>query len=326
VRYNTGNAGCGECIAVPEGRFVAYYRVSTAEQGRSGLGLEAQRAAVEAYLNGGSWELAAEFTEVESGKRADRPELAKALDRCRLIGATLVIAKLDRLTRNVAFMANLMESGAEFVAVDNPHATKFTIHILAAVAEHEREQISSRTKAALAAAKARGKRLGGYRGNPPPDASLGAAARRDAADAFAARVRPTIVALRARGLSLRRIAAELTAAGVRTADGGVWAATTVGRALARGEPADRSEGRPRCAPGAVRAPGPPPRPRSGGCRRPVDAPPSPPLGGRNRAQRKVPSPRHRPALVEGQHHRARLADDGREAAAEDHRRPARSPR
>ena len=159
-----------------QGRFIAYYRVSTAKQGRSGLGLEAQKTAVLAYLNGGCWTLSAEFTEVESGKQADRPELARALAACRLIGATLVIAKLDRLTRNVAFLANLMESGAEFVACDNPHATKFTIHILAAVAELERQQISDRTKAALAAAKARGTQLGGWKGGPIPDGRLGAAA------------------------------------------------------------------------------------------------------------------------------------------------------
>ena len=138
-----------------EGRYIAYYRVSTAKQGKSGRGLEAQQAAVLTYLNGGSWTLLDAFIEVESGKRAGRPELARALAACRLTDAMLVIAKLDRLTRNVAFLANLMESGEEFVACDNPHATRFTIHILAAVAEHEREAIAKRTKDALAAAKAR---------------------------------------------------------------------------------------------------------------------------------------------------------------------------
>ena len=112
------------------------------------------------FLNGGAWELVGEFTEVESGKRSDRPELARAIDACRKHKARLVIAKLDRLSRNLAFVATLMDSGVEFVAVDNPHANKLTIHILAAVAEHEREAISERTKVALAAAKARGKRLG----------------------------------------------------------------------------------------------------------------------------------------------------------------------
>src|SRR3954451_12613838 len=143
-----------------DGRFVAYYRVSTDRQGRSGLGLDAQRAAVADYLNGGNWQLVAEFTEVESGRKNDRPELAKALTACRRIGAPLVIAKLDRLARNVAFVSNLMESGVEFTAVDFPTANRLTIHILAAVAEHEREMISARTKAALAAAKARGTKLG----------------------------------------------------------------------------------------------------------------------------------------------------------------------
>src|SRR6478752_10484009 len=144
-------------------RFVAYFRVSTGRQGKSGLGLEAQRASVINYLNGGTWELVGEFVEVESGKHSDRPRLAEALQVCRKHRAKLVIAKLDRLSRNLAFIATLMESGIEFVAVDNPHANKLTVHILAAVAQHEREMISERTKAALAAAKARGKRIGNPR-------------------------------------------------------------------------------------------------------------------------------------------------------------------
>jgi DNA invertase Pin-like site-specific DNA recombinase len=146
------------------GKFVVYYRVSTQKRGRSGLGLEAQREAVLNYLNGGNWSTAAEFTEVESGKRSDRPEFAKALAACRLHRATLVIAKLDRLARKVHFVSNLMESGVEFVAADNPHANKLTIHILVAMAEHEAEMISDRTKKALAAAKKRGTVLGGFRG------------------------------------------------------------------------------------------------------------------------------------------------------------------
>jgi hypothetical protein len=121
---------------------VAYYRVSTDRQGRSGLGLDAQRKAVMDYLNGGAWELIGEFTEVESGKHSDRPELAKALASCRKQRARLVIARLDRLSRNLAFIATLMESGVEFVAVDNPTANKLTVHILAAVAQHEREPIA----------------------------------------------------------------------------------------------------------------------------------------------------------------------------------------
>src|SRR4051795_4052900 len=127
----------------------AYYRVSTDRQGQYGLGLDAQRAAVAGFV--GARELVAEFTEVESGKRNDRPQLAAALELCRRQRAMLVIAKLDRLARNVAFIANLMESGVEFTAVDMPSANKLTLHILSAVAEHKREMISARTKAALAA-------------------------------------------------------------------------------------------------------------------------------------------------------------------------------
>src|SRR4051795_2710509 len=134
------------------GKFVAYYRVSTQKQGASGLGLDAQRKAVADYLNGGRWSLVAEFTEIESGKRNDRPELAKALATCKRQKAKLVIAKLDRLSRNLAFIATLMDSGVEFIAVDNPHANKLTIHILAAVAQHEREMIAQRTREALQAA------------------------------------------------------------------------------------------------------------------------------------------------------------------------------
>jgi DNA invertase Pin-like site-specific DNA recombinase len=136
-----------------KGNFVAYYRVSTDRQGRSGLGLEAQQRAVQSYLNGGDWFLVAELTEVETGKRIDRPELAKALALCRKHKAKLVIAKLDRLSRNLAFIATMMDSGVEFIAVDNPHANKLTLHILAAVAQHEREMIAERTKAALQAAR-----------------------------------------------------------------------------------------------------------------------------------------------------------------------------
>src|SRR3954466_9202499 len=142
---------------VQNGKFIAYYRVSTDKQGKSGLGLEAQRQAVETYLNGGSWTLVAEFVEVESGKHSERLQLAAALGACKKHRAKLVIAKLDRLSRNLAFIATLM---VEFIAVDNPHANKLTIHILAAVAQHEREMIAQRTKDALQAAKARGKRLG----------------------------------------------------------------------------------------------------------------------------------------------------------------------
>ena len=139
--------------------FISYIRVSTARQGRSGLGLDAQREAIRLHIGAGK--IAAEFVEIESGKSADnRPQLAAALAACKLRGATLVIAKLDRLSRNVAFIATMMDSGVDFVAVDFPQANRLTLHILAAVAEHEREAISARTIAALAAAKRRGIVLG----------------------------------------------------------------------------------------------------------------------------------------------------------------------
>jgi DNA invertase Pin-like site-specific DNA recombinase len=169
-------------------RFVSYLRVSTAKQGASGLGLEAQREAITAYLNGGCWQLLGEHIEVESGKRADRPALTAALHQCKLTGAVLVIARLDRLSRNVAFLANLMDSGVEFVAVDNPTATRFTLHILAAVAEHEAAMISARTKAALAAARARGVKLGGRREGTRPDHRRGTEAVVKAAGEFARQV------------------------------------------------------------------------------------------------------------------------------------------
>lgn len=211
--------------------FVAYYRVSTDRQGASGLGLDAQRAAVAAFVNGRG-ELAAEYTEIESGRKNDRPELHQALEACRDRRAILVIAKLDRLARNVAFIANLMESGVEFVAVDMPQANRLTLHILAAVAEHEREMISQRTKAALAAAKARGTRLG----NPRPDMPRLTAASAAAAARFRAGIEATIVALRGQGMSLRAIAADLNRRGIRTARGRRWQAATV-LGILRGETA-----------------------------------------------------------------------------------------
>ena len=219
------------------GTFIAYYRVSTERQGRSGLGLEAQQTAVRNYLNGGDWNLVAEVVEVESGKRSDRPKLAEALRLCRLHKATLIIAKLDRLARNVAFVSALMESGVEFVAADFPQANRLTIHILAAVAEHEAKAISDRTKAALAAAKARGTKLGGYRGVSPSDASRDAAkAQRNAvANSRAADIAPVIAELKAGGVTtLDGIARALTERSIPTARGGVkWSATQVSRVLDR---------------------------------------------------------------------------------------------
>jgi DNA invertase Pin-like site-specific DNA recombinase len=224
------------------GKFVSYARVSTERQGRSGLGLEAQRKAVSDHLNGGNWELIAEFVEVESGKRNDRPKLAEALHRAKVTGATLVIAKLDRLSRNVAFIAALMDSGVEFVACDMPMANRLTVHILAAVAEHEREMISQRTKAALAAVKARGKKLGNPNGAQALRAigvgkagwTKGADGNKRGADAFAANLSPVIADIRAAGVvSLEGIASELNKRSILTARGGAWYATTVKRLLAR---------------------------------------------------------------------------------------------
>jgi DNA invertase Pin-like site-specific DNA recombinase len=222
-------------MAKHSGKWVSYLRVSTDKQGESGLGIEAQRKAVETYLNGGSWTLAQEFVEVESGKRSNnRPQLAAALAACKKLKAKLVVAKLDRLARNVAFISKLMESGVEFVACDFPHANKLTIHILAAVAEHERELISSRTKAALAAAKERGKKLGGPK--QALAAKLGAAANKEAADRFAANALPIIRQVQASGVTtLRGIAGALTARGIPTPRGREWSAPQVANVLKRAE-------------------------------------------------------------------------------------------
>src|SRR5215470_13792008 len=145
-------------------KFVSYCRVSTAKQGRSGLGLEAQRAAINDFLNGGQWKLIAEYVEVETGKNDDRPELRKALHQAKVTGATLVIAKLDRLSRNLRFIAELQESRVKFVCADMPDANELTIHIFASLAQHERKVISERTRRALQAAKKRGAVLGNPNG------------------------------------------------------------------------------------------------------------------------------------------------------------------
>ena len=213
-------------------RYVAYYRVSTERQGRSGLGLEAQQAAVAGFINGDAL-LIASFTEVESGKRSDRPELVKALEACRRHKARLVIAKLDRLSRNLAFIATLMESGVQFVAVDNEHATPLTIHILAAVAQHERTMISERTKDALAAAKRRGVKLGNPR--PAKASKMGAAAVKANAKRFAANVLPVIREIQAAGVeSHAAIAYKLNERRLTTARGRSWSHRRVGEVLGRG--------------------------------------------------------------------------------------------
>lgn len=217
------------------GKFVAYYRVSTAKQGASGLGLEAQQAAVLDHLNGGDWDLVGEFTEVETGKNDARPELAKAFEACRLYKAKLVIAKLDRLSRDAHFLTGLDRAGIEFVCADMPQANRMTITIMAAVAEHEREMISKRTKEALRAAKARGVKLGGYRGHMiTPEARTAAlSAKREKADAFAARVLPEIDRLRHDGESLAKTAARLNDAKIPTQRGNRWTPMGVSRVLAR---------------------------------------------------------------------------------------------
>jgi len=184
------------------------------------------------YLDGGRWTLIAEFTEIESGKRNDRPELEKALAACKKQKAKLVIAKLDRLSRNLAFIAALMDSGVEFIAVDNPHANKLTIHILAAVAQHEREIISARTSAALQAAKARGKRLG----NPKLSEARrhAEAVKRESADRYSANILPVIREIQGSGVkSLRGVARALTARGIPTARGGAWTPVQVSAILRR---------------------------------------------------------------------------------------------
>jgi DNA invertase Pin-like site-specific DNA recombinase len=210
-------------------RAVVYARVSTARQGASGLGLEAQQVAVQAYAAAQGLKVVAEFVEVESGKRSDRPQLAAALAACALHRATLVIAKLDRLARNVHFISGLMESGCDFVACDLPHAHRLILHLMAAMAEHEGAAISERTKAALAAAKARGVKLG----NPNGAAHLRAVcvkaaaasivSRRAAMVARAGAVAPLLKQLSAEGIiGAREVAAELNRRGVPAPRGGVW--------------------------------------------------------------------------------------------------------
>lgn len=215
------------------GRFISYLRVSTERQGRSGLGLEAQRAAVAEYLNGGRWKHVAELVEVESGANAARPKLAEALTLCRAHRATLLVAKLDRLARDAHFLLGLAKAGIDFVAVDMPSANRMTVGIMAMVAEEERRMISSRTKAALAAAKVRGVKLGGFRGRAgtPADAAAARAARSVLAAERARALAPVIDRIDPDGsTSLRTIARQLSDEGVPTPSGaGEWTAATVAR-------------------------------------------------------------------------------------------------
>lgn len=216
-------------------RAVAYYRVSTTQQGQSGLGLEAQRSDVQRFLEGNSWPLVAEFVEVESGKGTDRPQLQEALAACRLYRATLVIAKLDRLARNAVFLLQLREAGIAFVCCDMPAANRLTIGILALVAEDEAERVSARTKAALAAAKARGTVLGGFRGYTPSDTdrAKGLAARHAKARGIAAPILEEVKRLQAGGIgSPYAIAKALNAKGIPAMRGGPWQTVQVQKLLA----------------------------------------------------------------------------------------------
>jgi DNA invertase Pin-like site-specific DNA recombinase len=224
---------------------VAYFRVSTKQQGESGLGLEGQQAAVETYARQAGLTVVARYTEVESGKRADRPELARALAHARRNKGTLVVAKLDRLSRDPDFLGAMMKASVDFVCCDMPTANKLTIRIMAAVAEQEREAISARTKAALAAAKARGTLLGSARpghwdGREESRLAglqkariVAAKTLRETADAAYSDLAPVLTELRGRGLSLQAIANELTSQGHTTRRGMPWNAVQVSRVLAR---------------------------------------------------------------------------------------------
>ena len=200
------------------------------------MGLEAQRSAVAEYVSG-KGQIAAEFVEIESGKKNERPQLARAMAEAKRIGAVLLIAKLDRLARNVAFIANLLESGVEIAAADMPEANRFLLHVMAAVGEHEAQAISDRTKAALAAAKARGVALGWAMPERKEEqrraARKGASKNAQKADQHAANVLPVIRQIAAGGASLRQIADELNIRGIKTARGGLWYAGTVRNIMAR---------------------------------------------------------------------------------------------
>lgn len=216
-------------------KLIAYYRVSTQKQGKSGLGLDGQRSAVESYAKTAGGKIVAEYTEIESGRKSDRERLAAAIGHAKLCRGVLVVAKLDRLARNVAFLSALMDSGVDFIACDNPHANRLTIHILAAVAEAEADAIAARTKTALAAAKARGVKLGasrpGHRGLTQEARELGSQVAAEARTANARQAYeflfPTLRDLRNSGTSLQRIAKQLNAEGHVTQRGGEWSAMAV---------------------------------------------------------------------------------------------------
>lgn len=223
------------------GKFVAYYRVSTNAQGISGLGLDAQMDAVARFLNGGDWEVVAEFKEVETGKGKDalskRPQLKAALEACRKTGAKLLIAKLDRLARNVHFITGLMEEAkgngkkaVKFVACDMPDANDLTIHLMAAFAEHEAARISERTKAALTMAKQRGVVLGVAGSN---NLKTNVEERKAKADAFANKLRSVIDGLSTQGLTQRQMVAKMNELEIKTAKGGDWSLLQLQRIISR---------------------------------------------------------------------------------------------
>lgn len=217
-------------------KYVAYFRVSTQKQGKSGLGLDAQRKMVTDFVTTNGGEIVTEFTEIESGKRDDRPELIKAMNHASLVGGRILVGKLDRLSRDLHFITSLQKNRVDFVVSDLPGCDSFTINIYGALAQRERELISSRTKAGLAAAKARGVKLGTNNLKPElvKEASAkGVQVRQQNADEFAVRVKPVIEAMRAQGKSLLAVAAELDNIGVKTARGKSWTATAVKNALAR---------------------------------------------------------------------------------------------
>ena len=217
---------------------VGLTRVSTAEQGQSGLGLEAQQVAVRAFILSQGWTLVAEYSDIASGKDDRRPGFQAALTRCRQLGAVLVAARLDRITRRAHTLSQLLEDGVSIRAADMPGADDLMMRVYAAMAQKERELISERTRAALAAAKARGKRLGGDRGYRPsagPDASGATQARRDAAERAAHRLHLEVEAARAAGvISPTALARALTNRAIPTPRGSLrWTHTTVARLLAR---------------------------------------------------------------------------------------------
>ena len=221
-------------------KFAVYYRVSTARQGVSGLGLDAQKVAVAQYVAGVVGEVVAEFEEMESGKKSDqdRPQLAKALAVCKRTGACLLVAKLDRLARNVHFVSGLMQSKVRFVACDLPEANDLTIHIMAAFAEHEAKRIGERTREALAAAKRRGVVLG-ITGVANLERHL--RKRKAAADSFAERLRREVRGMQIEGLTMAAMVRELNSKGITTERGGQWQQVQLKRIIERLERLDNAK-------------------------------------------------------------------------------------